>query len=100
LSPFGGGIFGDRFEDVVDANPGLRARRDRFHAIEPHDVFHLLAGAIDVRARQVHLVEDRHDLQIVFDGEVRVRQSSCLDPLGRIHDQQCLRMLARLHDTS
>ena len=39
--------------------------------------------------RQVDLVHDRDDLEVVVDREVRVRERLGLDPLRRVDDEQC-----------
>ena len=48
---------------------------------------------LGLRARQIDLVDDRNDLEVVLDGQVGVRQRLRLHALGRIHQQQ--RALAR-----
>ena len=51
-------------------------------------------GAVGIGLRQVDLVHDRDDLEVVLDREVRVRERLRLDPLRRVDDEQ--RALARL----
>ena len=51
-------------------------------------------GAVGVGLRQVDLVHDRDDLEVVLDREVRVGERLRLDPLRRVDDEQ--RALARL----
>ena len=54
----------------------------------------LRGGAVGVGLRQVDLVDDRDDLEVVLDREVGVRERLRLDPLRRVDDEQ--RALARL----
>ena len=51
-------------------------------------------GAVGIGLRQVDLVHDRDDLEVVLDREVGVRERLRLDPLRRVDDEQ--RALARL----
>ena len=50
--------------------------------------------ALRIGRGQVDLVHDGHDLEVVLDREVRVRERLRLDALRRVDDQQ--RALARL----
>ncbi len=49
---------------------------------------HLGRGAVRIGRRQVDLVHDRDDLEVVLDREVRVRERLRLDPLRRVDDEQ------------
>ena len=84
----------DRVEDVLDALAGLR--RDAQHAIRivADQVGDLRGGAVRVGLRQVDLVHDRDDLEVVLDRQVGVRERLRLDPLRRVDDEQ--RAFARL----
>ena len=62
-------------------------------AVEPDDVCDLAPRLVGLRARQIDLVDDRDDLEVVLDREVRVGQRLRLDALRRVDDQQ--RALAR-----
>ena len=53
-----------------------------------------MRDAVGVGLRQVDLVHDRDDLEVVLDREVGVRERLRLDPLRRVDDEQ--RALARL----
>ena len=55
---------------------------------------HLGGGPVRVGRRQVDLVDDGDDLEVVLDREVRVRERLRLDPLRRVDDEH--RTLARL----
>ena len=54
----------------------------------------LCGRAVGIRLRQVDLVHDRDDLEVVLDREVGVREGLRLDPLSGVDDEQ--RALARL----
>ena len=78
----------DRVEDVLDALAGLR--RDAQHAIGivSDQVGDLRRGAVRVGLREVDLVHDRDDLEVVLDRQVGVRERLGLDPLRRVDDEQ------------
>ena len=84
----------DRVEHVLDAD--ARLRRDAEHAVGvvAEQVASCCADAVGVGLRQVDLVDDRDDLEVVVDREVGVRDRLRLDPLRRVDDEQ--RALARL----
>ena len=73
---------------AVDAGPFLRAREDRVARVEPDDVLDLALRFVRLRAGQVDLVDDRHDLEVVLDSEIRIRQGLRLDALGGIHEEK------------
>ncbi len=52
------------------------------------DVLELLFGQGDVGVRQVDLVDDRDDREVLLHRQVNVGDRLGLDPLGRVHDQQ------------
>ncbi len=93
-SPFGGMEPGDhRLEDVAGAGALLRAGQDRGGGVEADDVLDLSLALVRLRARQVDLVDDRNDVEVVVDGEIGVGQRLRLDALRRVNEQQ--RALAR-----
>jgi hypothetical protein len=71
----------DCFEDLFCPGALLGAREDRVRSREPHDVFDLTFRLVRLCTRQVDLVHDRNDLEIVIDRQVRVGQRLSLDPL-------------------
>ncbi len=77
-----------RLEDVLNAGALLGARQDGVGTVEADDVFDLTLALVGLRARQVDLVDDRNDLQVVLDGEVRVGERLRLDALRGIDQQQ------------
>ena len=83
----------DRFENLVDAGAFLGAGQNRIAGIEADDVLDLPLRLVGLRARQVDLVDDRDDLEVVLDRQVGVGERLRLDALRRIDEQQ--RALAR-----
>ena len=91
----GGGMRSiDRVQDVVDALARLRGDAQHAVGVDAEQLGELDRGAVRVRLRQVDLVDDGDDLEVVLDREVRVRQRLRLDALRRVDDEQ--RSLARL----
>ncbi len=72
----------------MDAGALFRARQNRLARIEPDDVFDLALGFVRLRARQIDLVDDRDDLEVVLDGQVSVRQRLRLDALRGVDEEQ------------
>ena len=84
----------DRVEDVLDALARLRRDAQHVVGVVADQVGDLGGGAVGIGLRQVDLVHDRDDLEVVLDREVGVRERLRLDPLRRVDDEQ--RALARL----
>ena len=57
-------------------------------AVEADDLLDLPARLLRLRARQIDLVDDRNDLEVVLDREVGVGQRLRLDALRRVDQQQ------------
>ena len=92
--PAGGGSrCDDRLENLRHAGAHLRAGQNRVVAVEADDVGDLAARLFGLRARQIDLVDDRDDLEVVLDREVGVGERLRLDALRRVDEQQ--RALAR-----
>ena len=88
-SPFGGMEPGhDRLEDVAGSRAFLGAGQDRGGCVEADDVLDLPLALLRLRARQVDLVDDRNDIEVVVNGQVGVGERLRLDSLGRIDEQQ------------
>ncbi len=89
----------DRVQHLLDALP--RLGRDAQHVLRrvADQIGHLGRGAVRVGLRQVDLVHDRDDLEVVLDREVRVRERLRLDSLRRVdHEQRSLAGLQRPRD--
>ena len=80
----------------TSSTPVAGLRRDAQHAlgVVADQVGDLGRGAVGVGLRQVDLVHDRDDLEVVLDREVGVRERLRLDPLRGVDDEQ--RAFARL----
>ena len=78
----------DRLEDVAGAGAFLGAGQDRGRGVEADDVLDLSLALVRLRARQVDLVDDRDDVEVVVDGQVGVGQRLRLDALRGIDEQQ------------
>ena len=59
----------------------------RVHGGDADDILHLLLDLLGPGSGQVDLVDDRQDLQVVVDGQIRVGQRLGLDALGGVHDK-------------
>ena len=57
-------------------------------AVEADDVLDLAPRLFGLRARQVDLVDDRDDLEVVLDRQVGVGERLRLDALRRVDQQQ------------
>ena len=77
-----------RFDDVFDPFAGLGRAGDGVFGVDADDVFDFLLGALRVRLRQVHLVEDRHHLHTQLECGVAVRNRLGFHALAGIHHQQ------------
>ena len=84
----------DRVEHGVDALAGLGRDAQHLRRVVADQVGDLGRRAVRVRRRQVDLVHDGDDLEVVLDREVGVRERLRLDPLRRVDDEQ--RAFARL----
>ena len=82
---------GDELHDLLhdrrDVDALLRGDRGRVLGGNADDVLDLLADALGVRAGQVDLVHDGHNLQPRVNGEVGVGERLRLDALRRVHDE-------------
>ena len=68
--------------------PSFALARHGAGAVEADDVLDLPLALVGLRARQIDLVDDRDDLEVVLDREVRVGQRLRLDALRRVDQQQ------------
>ena len=83
----------DGVQDLLDAHARLRRSQNRFRCVEADRLFDLLLDALGIGARQVDLVDDGDDLQIVLKRHIDVGERLRLDALRRIDNEQ--RALAR-----
>ena len=78
----------DRLENLADAGAFLGAGEDGAGAVEADDVLDLPLALVGLRARQVDLVDDRDDLEVVLDRQVGVGERLRLDALRGVDQQQ------------
>ncbi len=83
----------DRFEDVLDALPGFCRAQHRLVRVETEVLLDLLLDPLDIGRRQIDLVDHRHHLEVVLEGEVKIGHGLRLDTLRCVDQQQ--RTLAR-----
>ena len=68
--------------------PSLRAGQNRRVGRDRQDVLELAFRLLDVRVRQIDLVDDRDDRQVLLRRQMHVGDRLRLDALRRVHDQQ------------
>ena len=68
--------------------PGLGGDPQHARRVLAEQLGELDRHAVGIGLRQVDLVHDRHDLEVVLDREIRVRERLRLDPLRRVDDEQ------------
>ena len=77
----------DRLEDLVDAGAVLGRGEDDLLARDRQDVLELVDDRLGVGRRQVDLVEDRDEGQVLAQRQVDVGERLGLDALGRVDDE-------------
>ena len=78
----------DGFQDLVDADALLGARQHGVARVQADHGFDLLADALGLGRRQIDLVDDRNDFQVVVQRQVGVGQRLRLHALRGVHHQQ------------
>ena len=71
----------DGLENLLDASAFLGARENRAGIIETDNFANLTPCFVWLRARQVDLVDDGNDFEVVVGGQVGVGQRLGLDAL-------------------
>ena len=79
--------FGDSGEDLGCAHPLLRAGKDDFVEIEADNAFELAGDALRFGVREVNLVEDGDELEVLVHRQVNVREGLRFDALGGVNDE-------------
>ena len=77
----------DLLEDLMDILSCLCRDQRRVLRVEPDHILDLFLHSVRIRARQIDLVDDRHDIQIVIQGKINIRQSLRLHALSRVHNK-------------
>jgi hypothetical protein len=78
-------LLNNSFEHSGNVQAGLRRHADRFRRIDANYVLDLLLDALDVGGRQVDLVEDRQDFQVVVQRLIDVGERLRFDALTCIY---------------
>ena len=78
----------DRLKHLLDVLAGLGRDLERVVGVEADHVLDLLADAVGLGRRQVDLVQDRQDLEMVVERLIDVGERLRLDALGRVDHQQ------------
>ena len=79
----------DGIEDLARADAFLRTREDGTPRIEANDVGDLAACLFRLGTREIDLVNDRNDVEVVIDREVGIRNGLRFDSLRGVDEQQC-----------
>ena len=87
----------DRVEDVLDPDAGLRGDPQDVRRVVADQIRDLGRRPVRVGLRQVDLVHERDDLEVVLDRQVRVRERLRLRSLRGVDDEE--RAFARLQRT-
>ena len=77
----------DALQDRLDAHARLGGHVEHVVRVAADEVGDGLGHQLRLGARQVHLVEDRDDLEVLADGHVEVRDRLRLDALRRVDDE-------------
>ena len=81
-------LLDDGLQNFVDADALLGAAQNGFGGVDPDNVLNLLADALGLGGREVDLVDDRDDFEVVVQGEVGIGHRLRLDTLGGIDHKQ------------
>ncbi len=76
-----------RVEELGHALPRLRADPQDLVGRDPEHALDLVRVQIRVGRGQIDLVERRHDLEVVLERQVAVREGLGLDALRRVDDE-------------
>ena len=77
----------DGIEQLGDALARLRAEPQDLVGWDAQDALDLVGVEVGIGGREIDLVERGHDLEVVLEGEVAVREGLRLDALRRIDDE-------------
>jgi hypothetical protein len=75
----------DRLQHGLDVEAGLGRDQDGVRGIQPDHVLDLLLDLVGLGGREIDFVEDRHDLMVVVERLVDVRERLRFDTLARVH---------------
>ena len=78
----------DRFEDFLDADAFFGAGQDRVAGLDHQQLLDLFLDPLGIGGREIDLVDDRDDRQVVLERQVIVGQRLRFDALGRVDHEQ------------
>ena len=76
------------FEDFFYANAFFGGHRNRGFGIQTQVLLDLRLDPVHIGRRQVYLIDNGYDLQILFHGHVEIGERLCLDALRRVNNEQ------------
>ena len=77
----------DLLQKLIDAGALFRGHQRSIHGFHPDDILDLLFDLIRPRRRQVDLIQDRHDLEILIHSQIDIGQRLGLYALGGVHHE-------------
>ncbi len=77
----------DRPQQLGHAFASLRRYRQNFVGREPEDTLEFILAALGISRGQVDFVQDRHDLEIIFECLVAIGQRLGLNALTRVDEE-------------
>ena len=83
----GGDVADHTLQHLVDVQAGLGRDAGRVEAGQADDVLHFLRHLVRVGRGQVDLVQDRHQLEVVFQRHIGIGEGLGLHALGGVHHE-------------
>ena len=71
----------------MDVKSRLRGDSRAALAVKPDDVLDLLRDCVRVRTRQIDLIDDRKNFQIMVESQIDISERLRLDSLRRVDDE-------------
>ena len=78
----------NRFQHIVDAQPRFGRNIDRAGRIQTDDILNLPAYARAIRRRQIHFIQNRHNLVIDLDCLIDIGERLGLNPLTGVNHKK------------
>ena len=83
----GGDGLDDAVEQLLDTLTGLAGDLEHLVLVTADQLSNLMGVLLGLSARQVDLVQDRDDREVILEGQVQVRERLCLDALRGIDEE-------------
>ena len=90
----------NRLQHIEDAKPRLCTRQDGLLRRNRQDIFELLLDRWDIGVREIYLIDDRDDREVLFHGEMHIRHRWASTPWAASTTRIAPSQAARLRDTS